>query len=386
MEGLEQEVVTTTTEEKQPEIASAGKVQRMPLGAQNNVPEEVQTVVKEIPEDKSEASVETKVEDVVVVDQKNETVEKKLSELSDDELREFYEKKFPKVQEKTAEVIEAEQRAYDKKIRDFYEERGGKNEDYVKLKEIAGLDSIELGKTRLIAELKEQGFDEEFIEETLKNKYAIGVTLESLEQNEEDGESDEEFEKRKNKVSNEIKLGQKALEKRGEQIKKEAAGVSQSLIEAIDYKESEEKKEMDFTAKVDEVSKTLPRKITSELGKLNDKDLGSVSIDVSEDTIAEITTSLKDPVIRKQLLYNSDESLNVDKIATLLLKEKMFDQAARDGYFTGSTAQANLFDKTFPHRNPQSLGTGGSLVRDINAGKGVVASAGKAQRVQNGRR
>jgi hypothetical protein len=164
-------------------------------------------------------------------------------------------------------------------------------------------------------------------------------------------------------------------------VKENAQSVFDNLRKAISDKESLASEESKFIAKIDEVSKNLPRKMTLSLGKLNNEDLGSIEVDIPEEEIKALTETFKDPVRREQILYNNEGELNIEAISHLMLKNSILERAARESLLKGRTSQVEALSKVFPYKNPQDMGVGNN-----NAGSkgsnGKIAGFGSTQRIK----
>lgn len=328
-----------------------------------------------------------------------EAEKNKLPEISDDQLKallktkgiEVDDKGFDGLKEKltkpaeaakSPEDIEREKKeasdAFDKRMLDFFLQNGGKVEDFVALKKIASADLKELSQSEIVRELKENGFDDAEINAVLKERY-YQINPEELVRD-EDNETEEEFEARKKQIEKKIAYGSKKLESKASPIKKQAEDALSQLREAIKNQDLQQTEEANLSSKVDEVAKTLPRKMTFELGKVNDQEIPPVDYDVTEDDIAEVVSTLKDPGKRNNILYNTDNSLNINSVAGLLLKNKILESALKATYLEGGNRQVAAFEKRFPGRTAKDIGVGGAA--GANGRKGHIVSAGQPERVR----
>lgn len=297
--------------------------------------------------------------------------------LSDDELKELYEKRFSKPSEPSQEELDLKNREAENKRLFLFIENGGTAEAYSKLKELSeATDLKEISKGVLVKELKEKGYDEEFINEVLIERY-YQINPDELEQGIE--EDDDEFEVRKEKVKKKVELGTEALSSRSKGLKESAKHIFENLDKAISDKESLAAEEIKFIAKIDEISKTLPRKMTLSLGKLNNEDLGSVEVDVPEEEITAISDLFKNAERREQLLYNKDGEVNVEGLSQILLKNNILERAARESLLNGRKSQIESLSKVFPFSSPQQIGVGGNN-SNPKSGEGKVIGFGKVQK------
>lgn len=314
-------------------------------------------------------------------------------EITDEQLKEIFAKKgiegfdgnFETLKEKlkpaasaaaepTAEEKAAAETAFEKRMLDHFIENGGTPETFVQLKQIASADLKALSEAQITTELKTAGFDEDEIKAVLVERY-YQINPEELTQGED--EDVEDFEKRKKQIEKKVAYGSKKLESKSTYIKKEAEQALNTLREAINLKDLLVTKETEVSSKVDEIVSKIPRKLTFELGKVNDQQIDPVNYNVTEDDITEIAGVLKDPAKRKQLLYNDDNSINLARISDLLLKEKMFESAIKTVYLESGDRQVALFETVFPGVKAKDIGVGGNNGSAKNARKGHIVSAGQ---------
>ena len=284
---------------------------------------------------------------------------------------------------KTAPELYAEEKArqaaaQEKTILALYVEAGGTAQQFYQLKQIKEADLTMFGVEELKLNLKNKGFDETEIAEILTERY-YQINPDELTQDE--NETDEEFEKRKGIVAKKAAYGKEKFENLGKATKAKAEAFFDDLNDIIKSKDLQAKKDEAFTAEVDAISKNLPRKMTLELGKLDNVDLSPVQVDVPDEVITEVTNILKDKEKRKQLLFKEDGTLNSEKLLNLLVREKMLEKAARDSFFVGETKATDEFEKRFPIRNPHAIGVGGGTSPARNNGS-KVAGFGSPQRVK----
>lgn len=301
--------------------------------------------------------------------------------LTDEEIKAEYEKRFPTTPEKTAEEKLADEKLFKKRMLDLFVENGGTAEVFVSAEQIAAADLTEFTKSELTKELKKAGFsDFEIIE--FQNERLTQLSDEELQQFPD--ETKKEFEKRKREYD------KKQIEGRFANTKAQAVEFFNTLKSALteqdlqvtkksDAEKLQATKESEFSSNVEEHFNKVERKMTLQLGKVDDTDIAPVEFEVPESIISEAKDVLKDAAKRKQLLYNDDGSLNLGNIAELILKGKMFDSAAKTSYLEGGSREVAKFEKIFPIRNTQAIGVGGG--NGANKGvKGKIVSAGKPQR------
>lgn len=329
-----------------------------------------------------------------------EAEKNKLPEVNDDQLKKLLESKgitlddkgFEGLKEKLnkpaetakspediAKEKEAQESAFEKRMLDHFIANGGTAENFVALKKIASADLKELSESEVRRELKENNFTDEEIATVLKERY-YQINPEELEQDED--ESEEEFKKRKALIEKKIAFGAKKIESKSSHIKKQASDALAALKEAIKTEDSLVEDEVKLSSKVDELAPTLPRKMTFQLGKVNDQEIAPVEYDVTEDDIAEVVATLKDTGKRNNILYNKDGDLNLESVSGLLLRNRILESALKATFIAGSSRQVTEFEKRFPGRTAKDIGVGGTSGAAGQGRKGVIASRGAAEPVR----
>lgn len=265
---------------------------------------------------------------------------------------------------------------------------GGTVESFAALKNIATTDKVaDLSMAMIRKELKE--FDPELTEsevEEIISESHYRYKLDELEKDED--ETEDEFEKRKATLKRKIDLGIKRIEANGKNIQEKAKATLANLrlsIEGSDLQlRDKEQTEKTISSKTDEYLKSIPKKVTLELGKGLDgtTDLQPIQYDVADSDIEEVRKLLKDPAQRNNLLQTEDGTVNVEAIAEILLENRNLKRAARVGYFQGSSDQVTHFKKVFPYMNAGDLGVGGGgKPIDKNGIKRQPASSGATSRL-----
>lgn len=319
----------------------------------------------------------------------------KLPELTDDQLKELLKGKGIELDdtgfdglaqklkpasasapEPTAEEKAATEAAFEKRMLDHYISHGGTAESFVAFKQIASTDLTLLSESELKREMKADGFDDEEIAEMIKERY-YQIKLDELE--EDVAETTEEFEKRKAKLEKKIAYGSKAFGAKGAEIKKQAESALSALREAVNTEDLLVANEAKLSSKVDEIAAKLPRKLTFELGLVNDQQIAPIEYKVDQKDIDDVIATLKDPAKRNKLLYNEDKGLNLSEIAQLLLRNKILESSLKAGYLEASDRQVAEFNKRFPGRIARDIGVGGNNGSANTGRPGVVVSAGKPE-------
>ena|SRR5688572_2521790 len=294
-----------------------------------------------------------------------------------DKLKETVDKSIAPAQaEPTAEEKEAKEKAFEKRMADYFVENGGTIDDFVHLKTIASADLKLLSESEIRREMKENNFTDDEIKMVLTERY-YQINPEEIVQGED--ESEEDFAKRKALIEKKIAYGSKKFENRSSYMKTQAENALKNLREAIKAEDLLKQQEIEFSSKVEEHSKTLPRKITFEMGEVNSQKIDPVSFDVPEAVVAEVAGILKDEAKRKQFLFNPDNSLNLTNLMDAMIGKKILDDAVKAALLEGGSRQVTEFEKRFPN-NAHDLGVGGQNKSAGQQGrKGVYVESGKPQ-------
>lgn len=309
-------------------------------------------------------------------------------ELTDDQLKKGLEKRGIKVDsidslkpvEKEVELTEEQkkeqEKALEKRMLDTYIANGGTAENFVALKRIAEVDLSEISTEQIKHELKENGFSDEEVNAILVERY-YQINPEQLEQGVE--ETDEEFKARQESIKKKVAYGAKRVQARGQQLKDTAIGALKDLREAIAAQDALVEAERKYSANVDEFFSKVPRKMTLTLGKVNDQETSPVTIDVPEAAVEKVKNLMRDPEQRQQFFFTEDNTLNLEKIGNILLRNEMLESALRAGIVEGGSLQVSEFEKRFPGA-AAGLGLGnGKSASQSNGRKGVITQAGEPQ-------
>ncbi len=328
----------------------------------------------------------------------------KLPELTDEQLKELFKQKgidgfenFDKLKEKiakadapvdnppTEEEKKAAEVAMEKRMLDQWIATGGTPETFVAIKQIASMDLRELSVAEVKKELKEQKFTDAEIDVVLKERYYQlnpDELVKNKTWNEENSEwveeSDDDFNKRKEFLKKKVAAFNPKLETRSTHTKQNAETILNNLREEIKAEDSKKVQENQILSKVDEISKTLPRTITFELGEVNKTKQDPVVFNVTEADITEIAAEFRDSTKRQQILLNEDKTLNLTNLMDLKLKNKILTSALKAAYIEGGNRQVAAFEKVFPGAAKQ-LGVGGSQAASTQGRKGVIVSAGQPE-------
>lgn len=380
---MEAEVI----EKKEPVIASIGKVQKQEFTipkhqeiTDTNVSETLQAnadteVGKTDTPTKTEAEIAAELK--LAEDAKNiqtPPVNEPLKPLTDEELKAEYEKRFPTQAALTDEERQKQADAFEKRMLDLYVDGGGKIEEFALYKQVSAMDLTDISEAELTKELKAIGItDPEQIKAVKKERYF------QLEQEDIDAIEDET---EKSLAQKKLDFGKAKFENKGKQIKENAVDFLDNLKEAVNQKDFFTKRENDISSNVDEHFSKLERKMTLQLGKVDNTDIAPVEYEVPQDIIDKAREKLNTTAARKQLLFNKDGSLNHTNLADLVLKAEMFESgtASKTAYLEGGHREVEKFEKLFPYRSAAALGLNGA--QPDPKGTGKVAGIGKVQRVK----
>lgn len=272
------------------------------------------------------------------------------------------------------EKLKAEQ-ALEKRMLDFFVENGGTVDQYAMMKQVASADLTVLSEKELEAELTAAGFDEDQKKMIRQERYY------QLDEEEIATLTDE---KEKALAVKKKEFGTKKLNSKAAHKKSLAVSFFDNLKKAIDAQDADAKQEVELAKKVDSHFEKLPRKLTLQLGKTTENvDIDPVDLDVDDAIIAQVRETLKTPAQRNKILYNEDGSLNIAALSEILVRNKVLESALNKSYLTGVSRNTAEFEKTFPIRDANALGTG-SLAGGGNLGKtkGKIASFGKTVKAQ----
>jgi hypothetical protein len=377
-------VTETKQEEKKPVVASMGKVQRANMNGNNGnaiTDNNTTQTSNENTDTKVDTKVETKAEVPIefTPEQKKEFFKQLgVDYKGDEDIEQIKEKLKPTVALPSEE--EKKKAENDKELRlvELFVKNGGTVDQFNAIKQIANADQKEFSKKEAIAEFMEAGFTEDEAKVMAKERY-YQIQLDEITQDLDNEESDEDFEKRKKALQKKIDFGSKKLEQKSSYKIQQAAAILNSLQDAIKSEETEVKNEAKLSSNVDEMLKNLPRKVTYELGKVNDQTIAPIEHEYSEESIAKVAAFLKDKAQRNNFFYNQDNSLNIQNLTKVLLNNFEQERIVKNALLEGQTRQVAIFESVFTSKTGYQLGVGGSPNKNISTGK--VASFGKVQKV-----
>lgn len=379
-EASENAVASETTETKEVEVSSVGKVRSGKFDVSAYADSDVLTADEE-DTDSETGTKATSAKEKVEGENTASTVP---DELSDEQFKAFLEKKgisidsIDALKEKLSpkDVISPEEKkkqelAFEKRLVDIFVEGGGTVEQFVAIKNIAEKPIKDLSLESVRSEYKEHGFTDEQIDTIIKERYyqVDDTELEAFEEDEDEDKSRKELTKKLKEVFS-SKLENKALYKQ-----KQAQKILADLKEAADADNLAQEQEAQLSSKIDEHFKKIPRKVTFDLGESNGKAISPIEYEVSESDIAEVQAMLKDSTKRQQFLTNSDGDLNIPTLSEVLLQNKYLKKAVKTAYHEGGSRQAQIVDNIFP-KNVYDIGIGGASNKSKFV-KGQVAGFGK---------
>jgi len=371
------------TEQPRVKLSSIGKPERVNVNV-NKISDQVQNTLTKT---NSEGANATPSANEVVSEIKTETTAPDIKDaITDEKVKEYFkslgidyesaEKLKEKLNHKPEDPITEEQKAEiikakEKRLVDKFVSGGGTVEQYVAIKSVAEANVSELSLSNLKIELKTAGFTDEQATEIIKERY-FQIADEELEQFSD--ETDREYAKRKKE------FGAKKLENHSLHTKKQAEQILADLNGVIDSEDLQKQAEADISSKIDEGFKSLPRKLTFEIGDINGKAIPPVEYEVSESDIAEVQSMLKDTSKRNKLLYNQDGSLNLTNLTNVYTRNKYLESAIKAAYHEGGSRQKAEIEKIFPSKTGYALGVGGSPSKPTGE-KPKVAGFGKTQKI-----
>lgn len=280
-------------------------------------------------------------------------------------------KDFLKSKEKSqpVELTEEEKRKKDLELEDKilqqYRIQGGDVQNFVALKQIAQANLKEFSVAQLKKELRAEfpNNSDDQISQIIAERYY------QFSDEEIDSLSDDD---QKAIAKAKREYGSKKLSNRSSYLQKQAQDILKDLQDAVAEQDLQVAKETEFSSKVDESLSKMPRKLTFRLGELEGVEIPPVVYDVADSDFQNLADTLKDPVKRKQFFFNEDNSLRVENVAQVMLRNAILESAIKKTYLSATDRQVENFRKTFPH-GPNDLGVGGSGSAKGRTGKLVAA-------------
>lgn len=280
----------------------------------------------------------------------------------------------------------AAEAAFEKRMLDFYIANGGTAESFVAFKQVAAADLKDLSESEIRRELRDAKFTDDEINAVILERY-YQLNPDELVRD-EDTETEEQFAAKKALIAKKIAYGSSKKESKASHIKKQAEDALSTLRNQIKLQDDQKAKEVEDSKRVEDFFAKAPKKMTFTLGKAeNGQEIPPVEIDIPDAVIAEVQDTLKDPAKRNNFLYNQDNSLNLDNVANVMIRNKILEaalaKATIDGEDRGSTREVEKFEKLFPGRTAKDVGVGGGSGGSNGQGrKGVIASKGKPEVVR----
>lgn len=285
--------------------------------------------------------------------------------------------------EPTPEEIEKKNNTLEKRMLDKFIQGGGKVEDFTSVKQLLNADVAEVSKGVLKKELLDAGFDEEETKAIIKQRY-LQHDLESLVFDEEGDETKEDFDKRKAKLEKEVVYGAGQLANRSLPIKQKAETIWNNLKAEVELEDADAAREAKFSTQVDSHVQSLPKSISIEIGKYDNKDIEPIvyeNTELFQQVHQEVSAFLKNRTEREKFFFDEEGNPNLSTVTDLLVKNKILEKAAGAIFAKGGTHQVKIFEQTFPARKATDLGVGGANA-PVNKNKGQPVSRGQTQKFQ----
>lgn len=275
----------------------------------------------------------------------------------------------------TDEQKQAAERDRENRRLQIYLKGGGTIEQYAAIKSVASQDLKELSRQETLRELKAAGFDDNEADLILKERYYL------LSQEDIDSISDEkekEIAKKKAAYFSE-KFGKKAAHLQGD-----AKKILQGLEDALKSEEALKQREKETSSKVEDYLSKVERKLTLQLGKIDEREESPIEYSLSDSEIEAVTETLKDPEKRNKFLYTDDGALNIPAISEVLIKATAFNNLAKAALMEGRTREVAEVRKVFPYSSPHAVGVGGSNASGDTKTAGKIVGMGKPEVVRPG--
>lgn len=278
----------------------------------------------------------------------------------------------PPAPEPTAEEKKKIEAQTEKNMLDLFVSDGQHTiEEFASLKTLANADPAQVSEAELRKELKAEKFTDDEINDIISEGF-FEVSDEEIEKYE--NETERNFLKRKKEVFAKRKANYAA------HIVTEAKEILEGLKNAVISRNVQAQKEKDFVSKVEAHFSNMSRSLTIEVGKINDVDTDPIQYPIDDNHIKEVKELLQDPVKRQQYFFNNDNTLNLEKIADVMIRNMSLESIVKTTYLEGGTRQVEEFKKTFPAHSAHAIGTGGAPKGGDKNSK-TISGRGKVQRV-----
>lgn len=243
----------------------------------------------------------------------------------------------------TDEQKAAQEKELEKRLVGLYMDMGGSAQDFAHLQSIVASDSGKIGFDKVVSDLKKEGFTDE---DAVRLAKEMHFDIPEDELSELEADAKEALLKKK-------AFGQKKQASRGDNIKKSAQSVLDTLKQKVAQLDTEKQKEEQHLSKVEDALKVFPRKLKLELGKLADADIDPIDFETSEAAISKVKDAIKSyPDLKKQLFTETGEP-NLEFILPLLAKSFSFDEAVKASYLTGIDRNTKILESKY---SPTSKG------------------------------
>lgn len=281
--------------------------------------------------------------------------DKKPVELSDDQLKAFFESKGLKYEgidslkeklsapapktEQTPEEKKAAEQVRESRIAEKHIKAGRPLEQLTAFKTVMAADATALGLEVEVNDLvntykisKEQAI------ELAKDRYFQY--------------SDEEIEAIQDKDEKEARLkereiGTKKLERKGQYNQKLAKDYLDILSKTIDDEDATKLRMEQHSSKVEDAIKRYQRKNQLDLGQLNDQKIDPIDFDVDDAVMTQVKEVLGDRSKFDNTLLTDDDHLNLDFLLPHLVRSFSYPAAVKKSYLEGMDRTTKAFQAKF---------------------------------------
>jgi len=290
----------------------------------------------------------------------------------------------------TPEELAKAEAELDKRMLDLFLEGGGNIDNYAIIKQVANMDLAEFSEKELVRELKGKGFNDAEIAAIKKERY-YQINPEEIERDLVNGESEEEFEARKEALKKKQEVFGDKLKNRSKYAQDQAKNIlnnlKNSIVNSDASKKAHEEKERKLSAKTDEILKNIPRTKTYQLGEGADgTKIADIEDKIDESVFEKVSGILKDETQRNNFLFTPENELNLQAIAEMMIENESLKKALKNVYLEASTRSVNHFRSVFPFNSATALGVGTNGKDGTSiASKAQPVKLGKAERVPVGK-
>lgn len=272
-------------------------------------------------------------------------------------------------QELTQEQKDEQVKLKNKRLLDLHIARGGTPEQYVNFQKQAAAEVADLGKIKLMAELKKEGFSDAEAEDIFAQMHFQVSDEDIIDLKPEQQEL----------IKKQRALGLKKLANRGTYLKNSAQSYFDDLNREATELDAETTTKKQHATNVDAYLSTFQRKETFDLGKVEDEIIPPYETEIPETVLAQVKEKAKDLGKLKTQLVNKDGSVNVDFLLPLMIKAEAYSQTAKASYMEATDRAVKHIQGKFGSK-PVLGGPSGTA----NGTPGKITSAGKPQKARLG--